>query len=232
MVLRKAILTTLVVLVVVGPAWADRAADGPGRSDGDSRSRQLTQTELEGVVDAIVSNDPLTTRQQSIVQDFTDTLRRQLSFAGRETLADLERKIQAAHQPGDTVNWLMATVWDLSDPAVVALENEIEGIVKSLPAGDGYSGGRQRMTDGQEEDITIVIWMWTAVAACDFSAVACMNDVEQAWEECMMGVLCNDRERPSTLCCDKKAQNDLVNCVVTCGANREDGDYDHCCYRP
>jgi hypothetical protein len=191
---------------------------------------RLTQADLEATAAAVVNGDPLSSRQQFVVQRFTRMVRAKLSPPSRKTLDGLETRIHQKYQSGTPVSILLASVVTPGDPDVRLLEEEMGEIVRRLPKTAKMGSKSRQSTAGEYSPMIPLIWAWTAVAACDFAAVACVMDVEGEWEDCMMGVLCNEPKIPSALCCDQKAQDDLINCVVTCGMNRADNDYGRCCY--
>jgi hypothetical protein len=64
-----------------------------------------------------------------------------------------------------------------------------------------------------------------ALLACEASALACVNDLEQAFEFCDDSC---DADEECGACCGELATDDAYNCLLTCGANGEDGDYGNC----
>jgi hypothetical protein len=86
---------------------------------------------------------------------------------------------------------------------------------------------RVMIDDHHEKPIpAAIIW---GIILCDLNINACINDAEQAWEDCVSGAICNGEEFPNGPCCDSRYSDDLLNCAVTCGTNGPDGDYALCC---
>ncbi len=78
-----------------------------------------------------------------------------------------------------------------------------------------------------------------AVLACAGKTVACIGDVNEQGEYCIERCIRGsaDNTLPTNLtecvdCCTDTAENDLVNCSITCGFNTQDNDYNRCYSNP
>ncbi len=180
-------------------------------------AQPLTLQAVQRAVHQIRKSQPLLEREWDAVMQFGDYLRANL---GSINLAYLEELVGRAHHrsiEAADVDFFMLAL-DSERATLESLNLEVAELVRNLP-----------------DDQTIpqkgwpIILYWGAVAACDLSINSCLSDVEEAWEDCESGAFCGPEDMVLSICCNQKAQDDILNCAITCGANGPDGDYGACC---
>ncbi len=193
----------------------------PGGSSLFSTSAQaLTFQAVQRAAHQVRKSQPLLEKEWDAVMQFGDYLRANL---GPDNLAYLEELLARARhlstKAADVDFSLLAL--DSERAALESLDLEVADLARNLPD----------LPDGQpipQKGWPVVLY-WGTLAACDVGINACFSDVEEAWEDCESGILCGPEGLPLLVCCNEKAQHDLLNCAITCGANGPDGDYGTCC---
>jgi hypothetical protein len=81
----------------------------------------------------------------------------------------------------------------------------------------------------------LIIPIIIAVAACALNNAACLGDADSEYGACIRA--CDFHHPPRvheyvnlycTFCCTGKHNEDIEHCMLTCGQNGPDGDYDVC----
>jgi hypothetical protein len=194
----------------------------PTPGDGaDAPQVDLTQESVADVVAAIYNADILTNAQMEVRESYLEYTQQLLSVEALAVQAALLAEIEALGiEPNQILSRRHELSVPLTDPDWMLFQAEAEALYDALP-GSAPSARAARFP--------WLIPAVIAVAACDFKIIACSDDVNQQYGDCLAGRLCGANQTVNKQCCANKMRSDLQNCLITCGLNGPDGDYGNCC---
>jgi len=194
----------------------------PTPGDGDDAPQvDLTQESVADVVAAIYNADILTNAQMEVRESYLEYTQQLLSVEALAVQAALLAEIEALGiEPNQILSRRHELSVPLTDPDWMLFQAEAEALYAALP-GSAPSTRSARFP--------WLIPAAIAVVACDFKIIACSDDVNQQYGDCLAGRLCGANQTVNKQCCTNKMKSDLRNCLITCGLNGPDGDYGNCC---
>ena len=191
----------------------------PTPSNGDDAPQvDLTQESVADVVAAIYNSDVLTDVQMSVRESYLEYTQRLLSTEALAVQAALLAEIEdLGIEPNQILSRRDELTVPLTDPDWMLFQMEAEALYAALPGST------------RSARVPWLIPAIIAVAACDFKIIACSEDVDQQYGDCLAGRLCGANQTVNKQCCVNKMRSDVRNCLTTCGLNGPDGDYGNCC---
>lgn len=192
----------------------------PGNGD-DAPQVDLTQESVADVVAAIYNSDILTNAQMEVRESYLEYTQRLLSAEALAVQAALLAEIEALGiEPNQIFSRRNELSVPLTDPDWMLFQAEAEALYAALPGS---------VPSARSARFPWLIPAVIAVVACDLKIIACSDDVNQQYGDCLAGRLCSANQTVNKQCCANKMRSDLRNCLITCGLNGPDGDYGNCC---
>ena len=178
----------------------------------------LTQESVAEVVDAIYNSDILTDAQVAVRESYLEYTQRLLSAEALAVQAALLAEMEVLGiEPNQILSRRDELSVPLTDPDWMLYQAEAEALYASLPG------------NSRSARIPWLIPVVIAIVGCDVKIIACAEDVNQQYGDCVNGRLCGANQTVNKQCCADKAKSDLKNCTISCGLNGPDGDYGNCC---